>query len=75
MTWVTMNPTNVITVEQTTATNGLLTKIFQAVIDFLFTFINVLVDFFTQPTVLSALVVIGIVFGAWKMLKKKSVSY
>lgn len=70
-----MNPTSVITVDQTTAVNATLTKVFQAVIDFLYSIINVLVDFFTQPGVLGALVVIAIIFGAYKMLRKKSVTY
>gem|GEM_PF-3331775 len=57
-----MNPTDVVTTAQSTTINSFLTKIFQAVIDFLFTIVNILVNFFTQPAVLGALATILVIY-------------
>lgn len=46
-------------------------KVFNWVISFLLAIVNVFIDFFTQGPVLWALVVIAIVYGAWRMLKRK----
>lgn len=46
-------------------------KVFNWVISFLYAIVNVFVDFFTQGPVLWALVVIAIVYWAWRMLKRK----
>jgi len=69
-----MNPTDVVTTAQSTTINSFLTKIFQAVIDFLFTIVNILVNFFTQPAVLGALATILVIYWAYRMLKNKSTS-
>lgn len=73
MTW-TMNPTSVVTVEQTASVNLILNKVFQAIIDFLYTMITILIDFFTQPEVLGALAVIAIIFMAYRKLRTKSLN-
>ena len=70
-----MNPTSVITAEQTTSVNAVLVKVFQWVIDFLYTIINVLIDFFTQPAVLWALAVIAIIVMAYKKLRSKQAHF
>ncbi len=66
-----MNPTSVVTAEQTTAVNDILTKVFQWVLDFLYTIITILVNFFTQPAVLGALAVVAIIFAAYRKLRSK----
>jgi len=70
-----MNPSSVVTPDQLTTVTGILTSVFQGVIDFLYSIITVLVDFFTQPNVLGALVVIAIIYGAYRMLRKKRAHY
>lgn len=52
----------------------ILSKVFQAVIDFLFSIVETLINFFTTPQVLWALVTIAIIYGAWRMLKRKGTS-
>ena len=69
-----MTPTNVVTVEQWTAITTVLTDVFNAVISFLYSVVVVLLDFFTQPAVLWALVTIAIIYSAWRMLKRKGTS-
>jgi hypothetical protein len=69
-----MNPTSVVTTDQLASANAILSQVFQGVIDFLYTIVTIFVDFFTQPAVLGALAVIAIVFGAYRMLKRKSLS-
>jgi len=69
-----MNPTSVVTADQLTSANAILSQVFQGVIDFLYTIITIFVNFFTQPAVLGALAVIAIVFGAYRMLRRKSLS-
>ena len=69
-----MNPTSVVTAEQTTAVNDILAKVFQAVLDFLYTMITILVNFFTQPEVLGALAVVAIIFLAYNRLRRKKLS-
>ena len=69
-----MNPTSVVTAEQTTAVNDILDKVFQAVLDFLYTMITILVNFFTQPEVLGALAVVAIIFLAYNRLRRKKLS-
>ena len=69
-----MNPSSVVTAEQTTAVNDILTKVFQGVLDFLYTVITILVNFFTQPAVLGALAVIAIIFMAYRKLRAKRLS-
>lgn len=49
----------------------ILYKVFNWVISFLYGIVKVFVDFFTQAPVLGALVTIAIVYGAWRMLKRK----
>ena len=70
-----MNPTSVITADQTASVDAVLIKVFQWVIDFLYTIINVLIDFFTQPAVLWALAVIAIIFMAFKKLRSKQAHF
>lgn len=70
MTW-TMNPVSVVTAEQTTAVYDILTKVFQGVLDFLYTMITILVNFFTQPAVLGALAVVAIIYAAYRKLRAK----
>ena len=70
MTW-TMNPVSVVTAEQTTAVIDILTKVFQGVLNFLYTMITILVNFFTQPSVLGALAVVAIIYAAYRKLRAK----
>jgi hypothetical protein len=48
--------------------------VFKAVIDFLFSIVETLINFFTTPQVLGALVTIAIIYGAWRMFKRKGTS-
>jgi hypothetical protein len=73
MTW-SINPESVLSTTQSTAIETFLTKIFNAVIDVLFTIVDTLSDFFTQKEVLWALVVIGLIYAGYKMLKRRAVS-
>jgi len=69
-----MNPTSVVSVDQLASANSILTQVFQGIIDFLYTIVTIFVNFFTQPEVLGALAVITIVYMAYRMLKRKSLS-
>ena len=73
MTWV-VTPESVVSTAQQSVIETFLLKVFNAVIDFLYTIVDVLVTFFTQQTVLWALVVIALIYWAYRMLKRKSVS-
>lgn len=70
----TLTPTNVVSVAQESIITQVLEKVFTAVVNFLFSIVTVLLNFFTEPLVLGALVTIGIIYGAWRMLKRKGTS-
>lgn len=65
---------NVDAAGQLTAANTVLWNVFEAVLNFLYTVISILISFFTQPAVLGAVAVIGIIYGAYRMLKRKRLS-
>jgi hypothetical protein len=65
---------NVVTLEQQMTIWSVLNQVFSAVINFLYSIVITLVNFFTQPQILGALVTIAIVYGAFRMLKRKSTS-
>jgi len=69
-----LDPANSVGWAQQATITAFLNKVFQAVIDFLFTIVNILVNFFTQPAVLGALATILVIYWAYRMLKNKSTS-
>jgi hypothetical protein len=69
-----LTPTNVVSAAQQSFIEWILEKVFTAVMNFLTSVVTILVDFFTQPLVLGALVTIAIVYWAWRMFKRKGVS-
>jgi hypothetical protein len=66
-----MTPTNVLSATQTTALDAIYTKVFNFVVNFLYSLVMYIVDFFTKPEVLGSLVVIALVYGAYSMLKRR----
>lgn len=70
----TLTPVDVVSTAQEAVITWVLEKVFTAVINFLYSIVTVLLNFFTEPLVLGALVTIGIVYGAWRMLKRKGTS-
>jgi len=48
-----------------------LERAFKAVLDFLFSIVSTLLDFFTRPDILGALVAIGLIYAWYKWLRKK----
>lgn len=70
----TLTPVDVVSTAQEAVITWVLEKVFTAVINFLYSIVTVLLNFFTEPLVLGALVTIGIIYGAWRMLKRKGTS-
>lgn len=64
MTWI-------VTDAQKLEIEGVLTDVYGGIIDFLYTIIMILVNFFTKPEVLGALAVISIIYTAYAMLRNK----
>lgn len=75
MTGVTIEPMNsVMTADQSTEVANIFSKVFNAIIDFLYTMVFTLLDFFTNPDVLGSVVTIALIYWAYKMFKRKSLS-
>lgn len=66
-----MTPTSVVTADQLTAANWMLTKVFQAIVNFLYTLVDVFVNFFTETKVLWALAVIAIIYAIYRKFRSK----
>lgn len=66
-----MTPESVVTVDQTTAVNGLLNQIFQAIVNLVFTIVDLVVTFFSQPAILWAIAVIAVVMMVYRKFKAK----
>jgi hypothetical protein len=52
--------------------NSFMTKAFNAVIDFIYTQVSIVFDFFTQPTVLWTLAGLSIIYIAYRWIKEKT---
>ena len=66
-----MNPVSVVTTAQQTAVDGLMTKIFQALVNLLFTVIDIVVTFISTPAVLGAIAVIAVITLFYNKFRSK----
>lgn len=56
------------------AVQSVLNQVFNATIDFLYTVVSIIINFFTQPTVLWTLAGLTVIYGAYRLFKRKSTS-